>query len=210
MKLYSYFRSSSSWRVRIALAWKGLSFEYVPVHLLKDAHRASEYLERNPGGTVPTLALDDGRHIGQSMAILEYLEETHPTPPLLPKDVFLRAKARQLAEIVNSSTQPYQTLAVLKHVQTVLKGDEKAWAAHWIAQGLRGFLGEAVKWAGRFSVGDAPSFADVCLLPQLFGARRFGVDVTEFSPLLEIETHCLALPAFAGAVPERQPDAAAQ
>jgi maleylpyruvate isomerase len=210
VKLYGYWRSSSSWRVRIALSWKRLPFEYAPVHLLRDggeqwapAHRA-----RSPMGKVPVLELDDGRHLTESMAILAYLDEEHPEPPLLPRDPFLRARARMLAEMVNSGIQPLQNLEVLRHVKDVLGRDEKAWAAGWNARGLAALETAAGETAGRFCVGDAPSIADVYLVPQLYAARRFGVSLEATPTLVRIEAACAALPAFAESHPDRQPDAA--
>jgi maleylpyruvate isomerase len=141
------------------------------------------------------------------MAILEFLEEQHPRPPLLPKDPRARAKARQLAELVNSGIQPLQNLAVLKYVQQGLKGDSGAWAQHWINRGLQALEEQVQETAGKFCVGDEPSFADVYLVPQLGGARRFKVDVSDFPTLLRIESACTSLPAFEQAHPERQPDA---
>lgn len=210
MKLYSYWRSSSSWRVRIALLFKRLPFEYAPVHLLRDggeqwtpAHRA-----RSPMGKVPVLELDDGHHLTESMAILAYLEEQHPTPPLLPRDPYLRARARMLAEMVNSGIQPLQNLEVLRHVKDVLGRDEKAWAAGWNARGLAALEAAVGATAGRFCVGDEPSIADVYLVPQLYSARRFKVSLEAMPTLTRIEAACAALPAFAESHPDRQPDAA--
>ena len=207
MKLYGYWRSTSSWRVRIALHYKGVAFEYVPVNLLKGEQASVDHLGRNAAGAVPVLELSEGRRIAQSLAIIEYLEEAHPSPALLPSDRYLRARARQLAETVNSGIQPFQNLMVLKHVQERFGADEKAWARHWIERGLRAFDGLAAETAGQFSVGDQVSVADVLLVPQLFGARRFGVELSEFPRLLRIEKACEALDAFARARPEAQPDA---
>ena len=207
MKLFGYWRSTSSWRVRIALNFKNVAYAYQPVNLLKGEQSSSDHLGVNPAGAVPVLELSDGRRLAQSMAIIEYLEEAHPAPALLPGDRYLRAKARQLAETINSGIQPFQNLMVLKHVQEKLQADEKAWAKHWIEKGLRAFDGIAAETAGQFSVGDAVSVADVLLVPQLFGARRFGVELGEFPRLTRIEKSCEALEAFAKARPEVQPDA---
>jgi maleylpyruvate isomerase len=219
VRLYTYWRSSSAWRVRIALAWKGVPFESVPVNLLpgKDEQRQPSFRAKNPLGQVPVLELDarpddagEPRRISQSLAILEYLEEAYPQPPLLPPDPWLRARARQLAHVVASGIQPLQNVAVLQAVKT-LGGDEQAWARTAIAGGLAALEAEAARpqagGSGRFLIGDAPSFADVCLVPQLYNARRFGVDVTPFPTLLRVESTCSTLPAFAGAIPELQPDA---
>jgi len=206
MRLYSYFRSSSTWRVRIALAWKQIPHDYTAIHLLERMQAAPEHLARSPMGKVPVLELDDGRVLTESMAILDYLEETHPEPPLLPRDPYLRARARMLAEMVNSGIQPYQNLTVLRHVKAH-GGDEKAWAKHWIAAGIAALETAVQPTAGRFCVGDAPSFADLYLVPQLAHARRFGVDVAPAPTLVRIEAACAALPAFQAARPEAQPDA---
>jgi maleylpyruvate isomerase len=205
ISLYSYWRSSASWRVRIALGLKGVAFEYRAVHLGGEQH-APEYAAKNPMQQVPTLVLESGQRISQSMAILEYLEETIPEPPLLPKEPWLRARARQLAEIVNSGVQPFQNTPSTSYVKDVLHGDEKAFARHFIGRGLAALERTAAETAGQFLVGDAPSFADVCLVPQLYGARRFGVDLAPLPLLVRVEAACDALPAFAAAHADRQPD----
>jgi maleylpyruvate isomerase len=215
VKLWSYWRSSASWRVRIALGWKGLAYEYEPVHLLRDGgdQYRPGYQDVNPFSQVPTLELDergpDGgpRRIAQSMAILAYLEERFPAPPLLPADPYLRARARMLAEIVNAGIQPLQNTPVLRQVKEVLGGDEQAWGRHFVARGLAALERSAAETVGTFLVGDQPSIADVCLVPQLYSARRFGVTVEDFPTLLRVEAACEPLPAFALARPERQPDA---
>lgn len=205
MKLFNYFRSSCSWRVRIALHHKGLPFEYVAVSLLKGEQLSDEHKARNAAAAVPVLELDDGRRIAQSLAILEYLEERHPTPALLPADPYLRARARQLAELVNSGIQPFQNPATTKQLKA-LGGDDKPWLQHFLQGGLDAYDRLAAETAGKFSVGDQPTFADLCLIPQLFGARRFNVDVSRWPRLLEIEQRCVALEAFRKAGPDAQPD----
>ena len=212
LTLFSYFRSSSSWRVRIALAWKKLPYEYAAVHLLEGGGQQWKpgYLERNPQGMVPLLEFEDGgqtRVIAQSLAIIEYLEERVPEPALLPADPWLRARTRQLAEIVNSSIQPFHNLSVLRRVADELHGDDKAWARGFIERGLAAYERAAQPTAGRFSIADAPTLAECCLVPQLYQARRFGVDLAIFDKLLEIEAACAELPAFQAAHPDRQPDA---
>jgi len=208
--LHSYWRSSASHRVRIGLGLKQLPYEYTAVDLVHGANRTDEYLGKNPSGQVPTLEIteDDGARITltQSLAILEYLEERWPDPPLLPRDPLLRARARALAEIINSGIQPLQNIAVLRRVKA-LGGDEAAWIRPVIADALAAFARISAGVAGVFSVGDAPSLADCCLVPQLAGARRFQVDLEPFPKLLAIEAHCLPLPAFADAMPHHQPDA---
>ncbi len=214
MKLYNYWRSSASWRVRIALAHKGLAYEYVALDLVKDGgeHRADAHRARNPMAQVPALELEVGgqtRIIAQSIAILELLEELHPEPALLPRDPYLRARARELAEIVNAGIQPHQNLTPMRRIDALREGAGKAHAIHFNEEGLAAYEARAASVAGRFSIGDAPSLADVCLVPQLASARRFGVErIEERWPLLaRIDRACAELPAFAGAVPEAQPDA---
>ncbi|NMO20679.1 maleylacetoacetate isomerase [Pyxidicoccus fallax] len=214
LRLHSYWRSSASWRVRVGLHFKGLPFEYVAVHLLKDGgqHHSEAYRALNPMRTLPTLEWteEDGsqRRLSQSLAILEYLEARFPAPALLPKDTYLQAKARMLAEMVNSGIQPLQNLSVMQRIKSELKADDKAWSAYWNARGLEALEAAVKPLAGRYSVGDEVSFADICLVPQLYGARRFGVDLTPYPTLLRIEAACNELPAFQAAHPDRQPDAA--
>jgi maleylpyruvate isomerase len=206
VKLYNYWRSSASWRVRIALAYKNVAYEYVAVNLIEGANRGEPYRAMNPIGQVPTLLLDDGRQLSQSLAILEYLEETVPRPSLLPSDPYLRARARQLAEIVNSGIQPFQNLPLVARYNEQ-KLDAKALVAGDIKRGLDALAASAEAHAGKFLVGDAPSFADVCLVPQLNAARRFGHDVASWPLLARVEEACNALPAFQIAHADRQPDA---
>ncbi len=212
MKLYSYWRSSCSWRVRIALHYKGIAFEYVPVHLLKDGgeQNAAAYREKNPMAQVPLLEFEEGgatRRLGQSLAIIEMLEEMQPAPPLLPADRYLRARARQLAETVNAGIQPFQNTGTSKYVKHELHADEQALARRFIDKGLGAYDALVAEVGGRFSVGDAPTVADLCLVPQLYAARRFSVDLAQFPRLLQIEEHCSQLPAFQAAHPDRQVDA---
>jgi len=208
--LHNYWRSSSSHRVRIGLALKGLAYEYVAVNLLQREQLADAYRAHNPLGRVPTLEIteDDGtvRTLLQSVAILEYLEERWPAPPLLPADPYLRARTRALVEIINSGIQPFQNLATTKVVKK-LGGDPTAWSRDFITEGLAGFAQVARDVAGPFCVGDTPTLADVCLVPQLASARRVEVDLTQSPLLTAIEARCLALPAFVSAAPDRQPDA---
>jgi maleylpyruvate isomerase len=215
LRLYNYWRSSSAWRVRTALAWKNLAYDYVPVHLVRDGGEQwkPEYLARNPQGMVPLLEIIDesGAHrsIGQSVAIIEYLDDVVPAPPLLPADPYLRARTRQLVEVVNSSIQPLQNSNVLKHIAGTLAADEKAWARHFMQRGLAALDQLVAETAGRFSVGDVATMADIYLVPQLYNARRFELDVAPFARLLAIEAACAELPAFQAAHPDRQPDAQA-
>lgn len=212
LRLYSYWRSSASWRVRIGLNLKGLKHEYVAVHLLQDGgqQHAEGYRALNPMRTVPTLEWTAGdgtvRRLSQSLAILELLEATCPTPAFLPKDAYLAGKARMLAEMVNSGVQPLVNLSVLQRIKDELKGDDKAWAAYWIARGLEAVEAAVKPTAGRYCVGDEVSLADICVVPQLYGARRFGVDLAAYPTVLRIEAACNELPAFQAAHPDRQPD----
>ncbi|MBZ4419363.1 maleylacetoacetate isomerase [Myxococcus sp. RHSTA-1-4] len=214
LRLHNYWRSSASWRVRLGLHLKGLKFEYVPVHLLQDGgqQNTEAYRALNPMRTVPTLEWteDDGtaRRLSQSLPILEYLEARFPSPAFLPKDLYLQAKTRMLAEMVNSGIQPLQNLAVLQRIKGELKADDKAWGAHWNVRGLEALEAAVKPLAGRYCVGDEVSLADICLVPQLYGARRFAVDLTPYPTLLRIEAACNELPAFQAAHPDRQPDAA--
>lgn len=208
--LHNYWRSSASQRVRIGLGLKGLAFEYVVVNIVKAEQHADAYRSRNPMSQVPTLEIteDDGRVVSicQSLPILEYLDERFAEPALMPKDLYLRARTRMLAEIVNSGIQPLQNLTTTKAVKA-FGGDEAVWPKSFIADGLAAFERAAQETAGKFCVGDSPTIADCFLIPQLTSARRFGVDITKHSVLLAIEERCLALPPFANAAPDRQPDA---
>jgi maleylpyruvate isomerase len=208
MKLFAFWRSSASWRVRIGLAYKGISYEYEPVNLVRDGgeQHSDQYRAVNPMAQVPTLELDDGRRLSQSLAILEYLEETHPTPPLLPRDPYLRARVRQLAEVVNSGIQPLQNTSTQKRIKE-LGADEKVWTHHFIDKGLRGLEASAASTAGRYLVGDAVTLADVMLVPQMYHARRFGVDLGALPLLTRVEAACMELESFQIAHADRQPDA---
>ncbi len=210
LRLYSYWRSSSAWRVRIALHWKQVSHELVAVHLVRDGGEQHQpgFLERNPMAQVPVLEWIHGEHawrLSQSMAILEWLEERYPQPPLLPEDPFARARARELAQLVVSGIQPLQNLAVLQRIEA-LGGDRRAWASAWIERGLSAMERKVAECAGTFCVGDEVSLADVCLVPQLYNARRFGVPVERFERLAAIERACAELPPFQAAHPDAQPD----
>lgn len=208
--LHNYWRSSASHRVRIGLGLKALAYDYVGVNIVKKENFGDAYRARNPMGQVPTLEIteDDGtvHAIAQSIPILEYLEERFPEPHILPKDLFLRARARELAEVVNSGIQPHQNLTTMRAVKAV-GGDEVVWPKSFIADGLIAFERIARETADTFCVGDQPSIAECCLVPQLLSARRFGVDIAKHELLLAIEERCLALPAFANAAPDRQTDA---
>jgi len=213
VKLYTFWRSSSPWRVRIALAWKAVPHEIVTLDLGAGAQHTDDFRDLNLAEQLPVLELDepgpDGRprRITQSMAIIEYLEERYPTPPLLPAEPWPRARARQLAEIVNSGIQPFQNLATTKKVQE-LGVDRRAWLEHFISRGLAVLERAASETAGTFLVGEAVTIADVYLAPQLHAARRFGVDLAPYPTLTRVEATCAALPAFQSAHADAQPDAA--
>ncbi len=211
MKLYSYYRSSASYRVRIGLALKGLAYEYVAVNLVKDggeqhgdAHRARNLMEQ-----VPVLEIEEGGTtslLTQSVSILEYLDERYPSPPLLPKVALARAAVRRAVEIINSGIQPLQNLRIMQEVKK-LGGDEKAFARGANEAGLAALEAELERSSGRYAVGDDVTLADVFIVPQMFSARRLGVDVARYERLVAIDAALGALPAFAAAHPDRQPDA---
>ena len=208
--LHNYWRSSASHRVRIGLGLKKLAYEYVIVNIVKRDQHADAYRKKNPMAQVPTLEIteDDGRTfaLNQSLPILEYLDERFPEPPIMPKDLYLRARTRLLAEIVNSGIQPLQNLTTTNQVKAI-GGDAAVWPKSFIADGLAAFENATRETAGKFCVGDAPTIADMFLVPQLASARRFGVDIAHHDLLLGIEQRCMALSAFADAMPDRQPDA---
>jgi maleylpyruvate isomerase len=209
MKLHGYFRSSASYRVRIALNVKGLSADHLPHHLRKGEQRDPAYLAINPQGLVPTLQDDHGVILTQSLAIIEWLDETHPEPPLLPTDPLRRAKIRAFAMVLACDTHPVQNLKVLERLRELGLPDEQvmAWAAWANREGLTACETLIANEPGPFCFGAAPTLADLCLVPQLANARRFGVDLAAFPRLLKAETAAKDLKAFADAAPERQPDA---
>ncbi|MBI3246444.1 MAG: maleylacetoacetate isomerase [Deltaproteobacteria bacterium] len=212
MKLYNFFRSSASYRVRIALNLKGLQYEYQAIHL---RHGGGEqytpaYKAINPHSLLPALE-DNGRVLTQSLAIIEYLEEKHPTPPLLPGDLADRATVRAMAMTVACEVHPIQNLRVLNYLKNTLGHSEEetqAWCQHWIEIGLTALehMVQSVPDHNNFCFGDTPTIADLCLVPQLYNARRFGCDLSPFPTLVEIDETCRILPAFANAAPEKQPD----
>ncbi|HSQ12717.1 MAG TPA: maleylacetoacetate isomerase [Candidatus Deferrimicrobium sp.] len=213
MKLYTFFRSSASYRVRIALNLKAIGCEQAPIHLRRGGGEQlmPAYTAINPQALVPALE-DNGRVLTQSLAIIEYLEETHPNPPLLPKDPADRALVRSMALVIACEVHPIQNLRVLNYVKaTYNQTDEQVnqWAQHWIDLGLEALqeMILAQPKRGKFCFGDVPTLADVCLIPQLGNARRYGCDLSKYPTILEIEKNCNAIPAFANAAPEKQPDA---
>jgi maleylpyruvate isomerase len=209
MKLHGYFRSSASYRVRIALNLKGLRADHLPHHLRKGEQRDPAYLAINPQGLVPTLQDDRGAIITQSLAIIEWLEEIHPEPPLLPKHPLRRAKVRAFAMALACDTHPVQNLKVLARLRELDLPEEAVtgWAAWANREGLAACETLIAGESGPFCFGEAPTMADLCLVPQLANARRFGVDLDAFSRLLRAEAAAKNHKAFADAAPERQPDA---
>jgi len=209
MKLHGYFRSSAAYRVRIALNLKGLTAEQLPHHLRKGEQTAPGYLVLNPQGLVPTLEDDSGTVLTQSLAIIEWLDEVHPNPPLLPKDPLRRAKVRAFALAIACDVHPVQNLKVRARLRQLGVPEEKVteWAAWANREGLSACETLVRNEPGPFCFGDAPSLADLCLVPQLANARRFGVDVSAFPRLLQAEAAAKAMKAFADAAPDRQPDA---
>ena len=215
MIFYDYWRSSSAWRVRIALNIKQLTVERRTVNLAPQgdvgAQHSDGFRALNPMSQVPVLVIAEPpgppRTIAQSMAILEYLEERFPSPPLLPAEPWLRARARQLAEMVNAGIQPMQNLSLLQRLQESGLAEPREIPRYHIARGLGAMEAIAGETAGRFLVGDAPTIADLFLVPQLYGARRFNVELSPFPRLLQVEASCAALPAFAAAHADAHPDA---
>jgi maleylacetoacetate isomerase/maleylpyruvate isomerase len=211
MKLYTFFRSSAAFRVRIALNLKGLKYESIPKAFARNEHRAADYLAVNPQGLIPALDVD-GTVLSQSLAIIEYLDETHAQSPLLPRDPIGRAQVRSMAMAIACDIHPVNNLRILNYLKGPLQQSEETtntWYRHWITAGFAGLEVQAREHSTnqRYLYGDAPSIADVCLVPQMFNARRFATDVSAFPTLVAISTHLESLPAFAAARPEVQPDA---
>lgn len=212
--LYSYYRSTAAYRVRIALNYKEIPYQIVPVNLRENAQLSGDYRLHNPQSRVPTLVCD-GWHLGQSSAILEYLEETKPTPALLPRDAKGRAWVRYFSQIIISDMHPLNNSGVLKYLEHELKQSEDnilCWYHHWLGLGFAALeaLIVAEDVTNNFCYGDTPTLADVCLIPQLYNAKRFQFALDAYPNLCRIESHCLDLPAFLAASPARQPDYEAQ
>jgi maleylacetoacetate isomerase len=210
VKLYSYFRSSAAYRVRIALNLKGLAYETLPVHLVKDGghNRRPEFRAVNPQMRVPALVAPDGEVLIQSLAIIEYLDETHPDPPLLPKDPIARAKVRALAQLVACDIHPLNNVGPLRYLKNELGQEQSAidaWYHHWVIEGFEAL--EALIEPGPYACGKAVTLADICLVPQVANARRLKVPLAKFPNIVGVDAACLALPAFDRARPENQPDA---
>jgi maleylpyruvate isomerase len=212
MKLYGYWRSSSAWRVRLALHIKQIPFERATVDIVQTTeHEEDAFRAMNPLAQVPVLEIEhagETMHLSQSVAIIELLDDLFPAPRLYPVDPFRRARVRQLVEMVNAGIQPAQNIYVLNQLKAQGAHTKRSeWARHFIERGLTAMETVATSTAGSFLVGDELTAADVFLVPQLFNARRFGVDLAPFPTLLRVEASCEALPAFEAARPERQPDA---
>lgn len=212
LTLYGFWRSTATWRVRIALALKGISYAYRPVHLGRDGgeQNRDEYRSKNPMRQVPLVEIERGGRtirVAQSVAILELLDDLWPEPRLLPGDPFLRARARQIAEMVNSGIQPLQNTSVQRYVKHELNADEASWTRHWVSRGL-GALEEVVReGAGRFAIGDELTVADLFIAPEMAFARRFALPLDGYPTLVRVEASCSELPAFRKAHADAQPDA---
>ena len=210
MVLYGYSMSSAAYRVRIALALKDVQAKMVNTQLRRGEHRSKEFLRLNQQGLVPVLALDDGTLLTQSLAIIEYLEEQHPQPALLPGSAADRAKVRAMSQLIACDIHPLNNLRVLQYLERSLEqppGARDAWYRHWIEQGFAALEELLARDGsrGRFCHGESPTLADVCLVPQVFNARRFSVDLAAYPRIVAIDAACRELDAFAGAAPERQP-----
>jgi maleylacetoacetate isomerase len=210
--LYDYFRSSACYRVRIALNLKGIAYEAVPVNLLEREQQADDYRARNPQAFVPTLEIE-GHHLVQSLAIIDWLEARHPEPALYPADPEARAHVLALALVVACDIHPLNNLRVLRYLSGPLEQPQEArdaWYRHWVAEGLAALEEMAAARAGRFLFGDAPTLADLCLVPQMFNARRFEVPLDAVPTLVRVDTEANRLDAFAAAHPDRVAPAAAK
>ncbi len=209
MKLYNYFRSSASFRVRIALHLKGLSYDYLPVHLARGDHKLTAYAEVSADRLVPALE-KDGHILSQSLAIMEYLDETHPEPPLLPADALGRARVRALAQSIACEIHPLNNLRVLKYLVRELKVEEEAkntWYRHWVREGLEAFERQLAQGAvSTYCYGDTPTLADCCLVPQIFNGQRFKVNVDGLPRTMAAFDACMKLEAFQRAQPSACPD----
>jgi maleylacetoacetate isomerase len=210
VKLYTYFRSSAAFRVRIALNLKGLAYEPVFVHLAKGEHRKPEYAKVNPQALLPALELEDGTRLNQSLAIIEYLDEVYPDRSLLPRDSLGKARVRALSELVACEIHPLNNLRVLQHLKRALGQNEdqiNAWYRHWIADGLAKLETELGRRESTFCHGESPGMADCCLVPQIFNAKRYNCDLAPYRATMRIFDACMKLEAFDRAQPAKQPDA---
>lgn len=208
LKLYTYWRSTTSYRLRIALNLKSVPFETCAVNLVKGEQRSAEFQAMNPAKGVPVLELLDGTRLTQSLAIIDYLEQAYPDPALLPDDPVMRAKVMAAAHVIALDIHPVNNLRIVQKLGAMghSKEDTTGWMVHWMTEGFTAFQ-SMLPDAGPFAFGDTPTLADICLVAQLYNGHRWGVDMTPFKRLTEIEETCLALPAFSDARPEAQPDA---
>jgi maleylacetoacetate isomerase len=211
VKLYTYFRSSAAFRVRIALNLKGLAYEPVFVHLAKGQHRERQYVDVNPQALLPTLELDDGTRLVQSLAIMEWLDEKYPKPALIPAEALARARVRSLSYLVACEIHPLNNLRVLQHLKRALGQTQEQidnWYRHWIADGLAKLEADLARpGTGKFCQGDAPTIADCCLVPQIFNAKRYASDLAPYPITMRVFENCMKLDAFDRAQPSKQPDA---
>lgn len=210
MKLYSYYRSSAAYRVRIALNLKGLPYDYVSVNLLHSEQKSDNYLARNPQGLLPALELDDGEVLAQSIAILEWLEESCPSPALLPENTLLRAKVRSLVNNIACDIHPLNNLSVMNYLRTELGASDEGvhrWYCNWVERGFSSIEQALDRTMGKCCFGDEPTLADICLIPQAYNASRFKVPMEGYANIRKIVEHCNTLEAFSRAAPESQPDA---
>jgi maleylpyruvate isomerase len=210
VQLYSFFRSSAAYRVRIALGLKGLSYDTVGIHLSKDGghNRKPDYQAINPQMRVPALKLDSGEILIQSLAIIEYLDETHPQPPLLPRDPIARAKVRGISQAIACDIHPLNNTSPVRYLKDTLGQEQAAldtWYHHWILEGFGAI--ESLIGSGPYAFGKDVSLADVCIVPQVANARRFKVPLDRFPKIVAVDAACAKLPAFEAARPEKQPDA---
>ena len=210
MKLYTYFRSSAAFRVRIALNLKGLKYQPVFVHLAKGEHRKPEYASVNAQALLPTHELDDGTRLTQSLAIMEYLDETHARPALLPADPLGKARVRSLCDLIACEIHPLNNLRTLQYLKRALSQTEdqvNTWYRHWIADGLAKLEAELSGGKGKYSHADSPTMADCCLVPQIFNAQRYNCDLAPYPNTMRVFDECMKLEAFDRAQPSKQPDA---
>jgi maleylacetoacetate isomerase len=208
MKLYSAFRSSASYRVRIALALKGLEYETAPIKFAENAHRSEAFRKINPQKRVPALALDDGQVLLQSLAIIDYLEEMHPEPPLLPKNAIERARVRAVAQIISCDIHPLNNLGARQVLTGMFGADDKKldeWTTYWIQEGFAAI--DRLLEPGPYAFGDTITLADLCIVPQMYNARRYNVPVGDYPRVVAVDASARQHPAFLAAAPEAQPDA---
>jgi len=209
MQVYSYYRSSAAYRVRIALSLKGLDYDYVPVNLLRAQQKSGDYLAKNPQGLVPALETGGGDLIAQSVAIMEWLEETHPAPPLLPVDSLQRAQVRSIVNSIACDIHPLNNISVTNYLQKSLGASPeqvREWYAHWIHRGFQAIEKNLADHGGLCCFDDSPTMADACLVPQVYNALRFDVDMSDYGRIIGVWEHCNTLHAFATAHPDAQMD----